>query len=110
MANVKKYQVQITAKAEADVASVLEWFRDQEAVTAGGKWFAQLMAVIDTLERMPERCRLADESAELGFDIREILVGKRRGVYRVLFKIEGRTVHIVRVWHSARDAWTAEDV
>ncbi len=110
MPNVKKYHVHITEKAEADVASVLEWFRDQEAIAAGGKWFAQLMAVIDKLETMPERCRLAEESAELGLDIREILVGKRRGIYRVLFQIEGRTVHIVRVWHGARDAWTADDV
>ncbi|MBL8820834.1 MAG: hypothetical protein JNL58_32770, partial [Planctomyces sp.] len=44
---MKKYHVHITEKAEADVASVLEWFRDQSAVAAGGKWFAQLMAAID---------------------------------------------------------------
>jgi plasmid stabilization system protein ParE len=107
---VKKYHVLLTDKAEADVADVLAWFRDQSAHAAGAKWFAQLMAVVDKLETLPERCAKAAEGADLGLDLREILVGKRRGVYRVIFEIEGRTVHILRVWHSARDALSADDV
>jgi plasmid stabilization system protein ParE len=107
---VKKYHVRITEKAEQDVASVLAWFRNQATETAGGKWFAQLMAAIDTLERMPERCGMAAEATDIGLDIREILVGKRRGTYRVLYQIEGRTVHILRVWHAARDQASREDL
>jgi plasmid stabilization system protein ParE len=107
---MKKYLVHITDKALADVAKVLAWFGDQSVEGAGSKWFAQLMTVIDKLETMPERCRISAEAAELGIEIREILVGKRRGTYRVLFQIERRTVHILRVWHSARDAWTAYDL
>jgi hypothetical protein len=68
------------------------------------------MAVIDKLETMPERCAKAAEAADIGMDLREILVGKRQNVYRVLFQIEGRIVHILRVWHSAKDAISRNDV
>jgi plasmid stabilization system protein ParE len=104
------YRVRLTEKAEQDVDGVLEWFRDQAAMSAGGKWFAQLMATIDTLETMPERCGLAAESEDIGLDIREILVGKRHGIYRVLFQVQGRTVYVLRVWHGARDAVTRDDL
>ncbi len=107
---MKKYRVRITQRAEEDVATVLAWFRDQAAEKAGGKWFAQLMATIDTLETMPERCARAAEAVEIDLDIREILIGKRRSSYRVLFQIQGTTVHILRIWHSARDAVTRDDL
>jgi len=104
------FRVRLTAKAEADVDRVLRWFQEQQASAAGGRWFARLMAKIDTLETHPERCGLADESDELGVEIRELLFGKRHGVYRILFKIEERTVQILRVWHGARERVSPEDL
>ena len=74
-----QYRVMLTDKAEADVESVLKWFSDQRATDAGGRWFAQLMTRLDTLEQHPQRCSLAAESEELGEEIRELLVGRRVG-------------------------------
>jgi plasmid stabilization system protein ParE len=105
-----KYRVRLTAKAEADVDGVLRWFHEQQALAAGGRWFARLMAKLDTLETYPERCRVAGESEDLGVEIRELLFGKRQGIYRILFQIEGRTVQILRVWHGARDRVSPEDL
>ena len=68
------------------------------------------MTAIDSLETMPERCGQASEATDVGLDIREFLFGKRHGTYRVLFQIDGRTVYILRVWHSARDAVSRDDV
>lgn len=100
------YRVRLTEKAEADVASVLEWFRDQQALAAGGKWYAAL----DTLEKHPERCSMAAESNELGGEIRELLIGKRHGVFRLLFIVRGKAVEILRVWHAARNTMTRDDL
>lgn len=105
-----RYRVRLTEKAEADVASILEWFRDQQALAAGGKWYAAVMKALDTLEMHPERCGLAAEAADMGQEIRELLIGKRRGVYRLLFIFSGKTVEILRVWHSARDSVTRDDL
>ncbi len=107
---MKRYSVRLTERAEADVVSVLEWFAEQEALAAGGKWFQQLMATIDTLETMPTRCPVAAESAELGVEIRERLLGRRAGTYRLLFQIDGGTVYILRVWHAARDQVSGHDL
>ena len=60
-----QYRVLLTDKAEADVESVLEWFSDQQATDPGGRWFAQLMARLNTLELHPEGCSLAAESEDL---------------------------------------------
>ena len=105
-----RYRVLLTDRAEADVESVLKWFADQRTTNAGGRWFAQLMNKLDTLERQPDRCSLAAESVELGQEIRELLVGRRRYRYRLLFRISGQTVHILRVRHSSQDAISREEI
>ena len=104
------YRVVLTDKAEADVESVLKWFCDQRATDAGGRWYAQLMDKLDPLENHPERCALAAESEEVGQDIRELLLGRRRYKYRILFKISGKSVVILRIWHGSRDSITREDL
>ena len=53
---------------------------------------------------------LADEAADLGVELRQLLYGKRRNVYRILFTIEGGTVNVLRIRHAAQDRLTPEDV
>src|SRR5882724_6958708 len=105
-----KYQVRLTAKAEGDVERILGWFQEQSASAAGARWMVQLMARIATLESHPERCALTVEADGLGVEIRELSIGKRRGKHRLLFQIQGRTVFILRVWHSTRDAISRDDL
>jgi len=104
------YRVVLTDTAVSDVESVLKWLHDQQVTNAGGRWFAQLMAKLDTLENDPERCSLAVESEDVGHDVRELLLGRRRFTYRILFRISGKTVTILRVWHGSRDTIKREDL
>lgn len=97
------YRVELTELAEADVASVLNWFRDQGALKAGARWFAQLMSRLETLASHPDRCAPAMEAEDIGKEIREILLGRGQYKYRILFQIRGNTVSILRVCHSSRD-------
>ncbi len=105
-----RYQVRLTDKAESDVDSVLRWFTTQQANSAGATWLSALMSRLSTLESNPDRCPIADESVDVGVEIRELLFGKRRGKYRLLFRIEGKTVLILRIWHTARDTPTHDDL
>lgn len=68
------------------------------------------MARIETLEDHPTRCALAPESPKLGHEIRVLLLGRRRYKYRLLFRIVGQKVEILRVWHSSRDSITQADL
>ena len=99
-----KYRVRLRPRPKRTWTESSAGFTSDGPTVAGGRWFSRLMAKIDTLETHPERCAIADESEDLGVEIRELLFGKRHGVYRILFQIEGRTVQILRVWHGARIA------
>jgi len=65
---------------------------------------------IRSLEWNPDRCALADEAGDLGLDLRELLIGRRRGIYRVLFTVASGIVTIHRVRHAAQDRLALGDV
>jgi hypothetical protein len=66
--------------------------------------------VIADLETNPTKYPLADEAADLGVDLRVRPYRRRRGVYRVLFVLEADVVNVLRVYHSARDRLTSDDI
>jgi len=73
------------------------------------------MDAVFSLEHMPERCSLAPESKDFGKDIRQVLYGKRTGVYRIMFCIYGDgpsegIVRVICVRHGARDRLRPEDL
>lgn len=85
------HRLVLTDQAEADVEAVLKWFSDQRATEAGSRWFTQLMARLDTLEQHPARCAPAPEAEELGQEIRELLLGRRR--YKLPAALPDRRKH-----------------
>ena len=95
------YRVVITAKARADVVEAFRWMAEQSPVAAA-RWYAGLEKAIAKLTEMPLRCPIAqDETDQLSVTLRQMLYG-RRGVYRILFSIDGDTVTVHYVRHSAR--------
>ena len=65
---------------------------------------------IATLERNPARWPLAPEAEWYDGDLRQLLHGKRRGIYRILFEVRGETVVILRVRHGRQNLLRQEDV
>jgi len=103
------HQVRITGRAHADVAETLAR-KTQDSPQAAARWHAALLDKVQTLEDHPERCPEAAEATTLGIDLRELLFGKRRSVYRILFTIEGDTVNVLHIRHAARDWLNPEDL
>ena len=96
--------------AQADmrhVYSQIERFVSRESAE---KWFSGIMSEIRSLDFMPESCPLADEAADLGFELRMALFGRRRHVYRILFEIVGESIKVHRVRHAAQDVLTEDDI
>jgi toxin ParE1/3/4 len=93
----KKYNVDITAAAEADVNEIWEFIAqdDPDAATA---FVLRLEEQIRTLERFPERCQLIRENELLATAYRHLMYGN----YRTIFKIIESRVIIMRVLHGAR--------
>jgi len=102
------YEVRFTRRALADVDAALAWLSSRSASAA--LWRAGLIGRVAALEQSPDRYPAADEAADVGMDLRELLYGRRRGVYRILFTIDGSVVHIHRVRHAAQDRLRPGDV
>ena len=95
------HTVHITARALREIDEALEWLSERSRATAG-RWHQQLLEAVRSLEDNPERCGLAPENEWYPGELRQLLHGKKRGVYRILFEVRGNTVYVLRVRHSAR--------
>lgn len=93
----RKFKVDITETAEADLADIWEYIA-QDKPDAATAFVLRLEEQISTLERFPERSPLVPENELLGTAYRHLLYGN----YRTIFKIVGSRVIILRVLHGAR--------
>jgi toxin ParE1/3/4 len=93
----KKYRVDITASAEADIVELWDYIA-QENPDSATAFILRMEEQIGTLEQFPARCPLIPENELLGTQYRQMLFGP----YRTIFSIIGSRVIILRVIHGAR--------
>lgn len=92
-----RYRVRIARTAELDLEEI--WgFIAADSQDEADKFILRLEAQIDTLDRFPERCPLIPENELLGTHYRHLLLGN----YRLIYRIAGKTVFVMRVIHGAR--------
>ena len=105
------FTVVLRRRAQADIANNTAWLEATFGRRAADRWRVGLLtAVIPALETDPDRYPQADEAADLGVDLRELLHGRRRQVYRVLFTIDGETVNVLRVRYLTQDRLNPNDI
>lgn len=92
-----KFRVRITRTAERDLEEAWTYIA-QDSIEEAEKFVRRLEEQIATLESFPERCPLIPENEILGARYRHLLYGN----YRTVFRIAGRTVHVLRIIHGAR--------
>jgi plasmid stabilization system protein ParE len=103
------YRVILQPRAERDIWAAARWIEDQSKSAAKAlRWARSLRAKIETLKANPKRCPVDPDSDAYGEEVRVLLYGKRHGNYRILFAIRGDTVHVLTVWHSARQSLAEE--
>jgi plasmid stabilization system protein ParE len=103
------FQVEITPIAEAQIEAAYCWYRERNSEFAD-RWFRNLMNVIATLQEKPQRCSLAIEYEIFSEEVRQLLYGKSKNIYRVLFTIRGATVYVLYVRHSAQAPMMVDDL
>lgn len=99
-----KYKVIVQPDAERDIEEAYAWLAEQSP-GAAERWLEALITLVDSLETFPERCALAPESEAFDVEIRQLL----HGVYRILFTVAGKKVHVLHVRHGARRSLTPDD-
>ncbi|KZL50000.1 type II toxin-antitoxin system RelE/ParE family toxin [Nodularia spumigena CS-591/12] len=103
------FQVEITPIAEAQIEQAYGWYRERNPEFAD-RWFRALMNAIATLQENPRRCNLAVEHEIFPEEVRQLLYGKSKNIYRLLFTIRDTTVYILYVRHSAQAPLTLDDL
>jgi plasmid stabilization system protein ParE len=100
------YQVEISSVAEAEADQAFLWMAQQISQEAAKQWYQGLLQAIESLAKMPKRCPLAPENSAFSLEIRQLLYGKGRGKYRVVFTIienaDSPTVRILHIRHVAK--------
>lgn len=96
------FRVEVSDQARCDVEAIYDWLRSQQAGEGGERWFLALRVAIASLATLPERCHLAPENPDSPVELRQLLYGRKPHVYRILFTIEGNTVHVLHIRHGRR--------
>ncbi len=101
------FQVRLTQTAKAEIDTAYSWLRRN--LVYADKWFRELMNTIATLQEKPLRC-VAPENDALAEEIRQLIYGKSRNKYRILFAIREDTVFVLHVRHSSQASLIGEEV
>ena len=93
-----RFSVLIQPPAEADAEAAYLYIQEH-APRAAEAWLDGLLAALETLATMPERCPRAPENDAFDEEIRQLL----HRSHRVLFTVRGTEVHILHIRHAAQD-------
>jgi plasmid stabilization system protein ParE len=104
------FVLNIRRKAFAEIRQTVSWLATHISAATASRWQERTNTVLQSLEDDPHRHPPADEAADLGLDLRELLFGRGRNVYRVLFTIDGESVNVHRVRHAAQDRLRLDDL
>ena len=102
------FQVEITPVAEVQIEQAYRWYRKRNPEFAD-LWFRGLMNAISTLQEKPQRCALAIENHVFPEEVRQLLYGKAKNKYRVLFTVRDAKVFVLYVRHSAQAPLTPHE-
>jgi plasmid stabilization system protein ParE len=101
-----KYRIEISSVAEAEADQAFLSLSQLTSPAKASQWHGGLLAAIESLAAMPNRCPLARENEYFSQEIRQLVYGRGRAAYRILFTIleseQVSRVRILYIRHSAQ--------
>ena len=91
------YRVLLTRHAENDLAGIYDYIAADSPANAVA-FVRELEKKVLSLASLPERASLIPENALLGTAYRHLVHGN----YRIVFRIQGNAVMVMRIIHGAR--------
>ncbi len=92
----RKYKVNVSFNAQKDLERIF-FYIAEDSINNAKKFILELEEKIYSLDTMPERFALISENIFFGTNYRQITHKN----YRVIYKISGNSVFIMRVVHGA---------
>lgn len=101
-----KYRIETSSVAEAEADSAFLRLSQVTSRMEASQWYSGLLQAIESLSQMPRRCSLARENQYFSQEIRQLIYGRGRNAYRVLFTIfeaqDRLTVRILHIRHASQ--------
>jgi plasmid stabilization system protein ParE len=97
--------VALSENAEREAAQACDWIAERDP-TQADRWLRELQIVLQSLREYPERCPLAPEGRLFLREIRQLVFGD----HRILFRIELTRVVILHIRHGARSTLPADPI
>lgn len=88
--------IRLTESALADLAGIRDWYGDGGVPDVGARLMSEILERIQTLRDHPEKGRVVPEFEQPA--LREFI----HAPFRIVYRLQGATVSIVRVWRSER--------
>lgn len=101
------YRIEISSVAEAEADKAFLWISQRVSSAQAKTWYEGFLLSIRSLQKMPNRCPLARENDALSLEIRQLLYGKGRNCYRIVFTVleSEKIVRILHCLHSSQPAF-----
>ncbi len=95
------YRIEIIPQAYEEIETIANWIAE-DSETRANQLYHGIMGAIGSLSSLPERCAKAPEHLLFSADVRQLLYGRSRGKYRILFTITGKIVRVLHIVHSSK--------
>lgn len=92
------YRIEIAPEAGKEIEDIYLYIVE-DSLDNAVRWYFALHDKIQTLKDSPNRCPVAFESRFYDDEIRNLIFGR----YRVLFRVQETIVQILHVKHGARE-------
>jgi plasmid stabilization system protein ParE len=94
------YRIEISSIAEAEADKAFLRLSQISSPIKASQWYSGLLEAIASLSQMPKRCPLERENDLFSQELRQLLYGRGRSSYRVIFTIlEEQNISTVRILH-----------
>jgi plasmid stabilization system protein ParE len=95
-----KYRIEISSMAETEADNAFLRLSQVTSPVKASQWYSGLLQAIESLSQMPKRCPLAREDRYFSQEIRQLVYGRGRNSYRILFTIlEAQNISTIRILH-----------
>lgn len=88
--------IRLAESAVSDLAGIRGWYSEQGAPDVGARLLSEMLERIQTLRDHPEKGRVVPEFEQAA--LRELI----HPPFRIVYRVQGATVSVVRVWRSER--------
>jgi len=92
------FRIEIAPEAGKEIEEIYLYIAEDSPDNAA-RWYFAIHDKIQTLKDSPNRCPLAFENRFYDYEIRNLIFGS----YRVIFRVQEKVVQILHVKHGARE-------